>query len=101
MVGVLTDVPAVAKLLHSYGALALFDYAGAAPYVKIDMQLTDDISPLAYMDAVFVSPHKFVGGPNTPGLLVARRNLFQNSVPVTPGGGTVTFVSPMSQFVCY
>ena len=49
---------------------------------------------LAYKDAVFLSPHKFVGGPGTPGILVAKRALFGNRVPAVPGGGTITFVSP-------
>ena len=50
--------------------------------------------PLAYKDAVFVSPHKFVGGPGTPGVLVAKRWLLRNRVPTVPGGGTILFVSP-------
>ena len=49
---------------------------------------------LAYKDAVFISPHKFVGGPGTPGLLVVKRSLLRNRVPSVPGGGTVLFVSP-------
>ena len=49
---------------------------------------------LAYKDAIFISPHKFVGGPGTPGVLVAKRALFRNAVPAVPGGGTVSFVSP-------
>ncbi|EGD77049.1 aminotransferase [Salpingoeca rosetta] len=92
--GVLTDVPALATLLHKHGALACFDYAAAAPYVDIDMQLRSHPSHHAYLDAVFISPHKFVGGPGTPGVLVARRELFQNATPVHPAGGTVEFVSP-------
>jgi hypothetical protein len=50
--------------------------------------------PLAYKDAVFVSPHKFVGGPGTPGVLVTKRWLVRNRVPSVPGGGTILFVSP-------
>ena len=50
--------------------------------------------PLAYKDAIFLSPHKFIGGPSTPGVLVARRELFTNRVPVVPGGGTVAYVNP-------
>ncbi len=88
--GILTDVAAVAALLHRYGALSFWDYAAAAPYVDIDMGSGDDES---YLDAVFLSPHKLVGGPGTPGVLVARRELFSNRVPVVPGGGTVAYVS--------
>ena len=88
--GILTDVAAVSELLHRYGARAFWDYAAAAPYVEIDMGGHGG----EQLDAVFVSPHKFIGGPGTPGLLVARRDLFTNRVPDVPGGGTVTYVNP-------
>lgn len=90
--GIQNDVPSIARLLHSYGALAFFDYAAAAPHVKMDLQPVDD--ELAYVDAVFISTHKFIGGPRTPGLLIAKKVLFSNSVPVEPGGGTVLYTSP-------
>lgn len=89
--GILTDVEAVTRMLHAHGALALWDYAAAAPYVPIDMQVSD---PELAKDAVFISPHKFVGGPGTPGILIARRSLFTNSVPDVVGGGTVAYVNP-------
>jgi selenocysteine lyase/cysteine desulfurase len=85
--GILSDVPGITAVLHAHGALACWDYAAAAPYVQIDMAGDD-------LDAVFVSPHKFIGGPGTPGLLVARRSLFRNRVPSVPGGGTVAYVNP-------
>ena len=91
--GILTDVDAVATLLHRNGALSFWDYAAAAPYVGIDMGSPAE-GNLAYKDAVFISPHKFIGGPGTPGLLVARTELFANRVPVVPGGGTVQYVNP-------
>ncbi len=87
----------ISKLLHAHGALSFWDFAAAGPYVKIEMN-PDDGSPdahLAYKDAVFLSPHKFIGGPGTPGVLVAKRKLFRNSVPVVPGGGTVAYVNPL------
>ena len=90
--GILTDTDAVSALLHRYGAIALWDFAAAAPYVDIDMGTPADGD--GYLDAVFLSTHKFIGGPNTPGLLVARRELFANRVPVVPGGGTVAYVNP-------
>jgi selenocysteine lyase/cysteine desulfurase len=90
--GIMTDVRAVSALLHRFGALALWDYAAAAPYVPIDMGSPGDGSD--YLDAIFISPHKLIGGPGTPGLLVARRELFTNRVPDVPGGGTVAFVNP-------
>lgn len=90
--GIVTDTAAVSTVLHAHGALALWDYAAAAPYVQIDMGAAAD-GP-GYLDAVFISPHKFIGGPGTPGVLVARRELFTNRVPVVPGGGTVAYVNP-------
>jgi selenocysteine lyase/cysteine desulfurase len=90
--GIITDTVAVSTLLHEHGALSLWDYAAAAPYVPIDMG-SDADGNLAYKDAVFISPHKLIGGPGTPGVLVARRALFTNRVPDVPGGGTVRYVS--------
>jgi selenocysteine lyase/cysteine desulfurase len=93
--GILTDVEAVASLLHRHGALACFDFAAAGPYRDIRMGRADDPDG-AYLDAVFLSPHKFVGGPGSPGVLILRRALATNPVPSVPGGGTVSFVSPSS-----
>jgi selenocysteine lyase/cysteine desulfurase len=97
--GILTDTEAISILLHRYGALALWDYAAAGPYVGIDMNPSPrgPDGQLAYKDAVFISPHKFVGGPGTPGVLVAKRHLFRNRVPTVPGGGTILFVGPATQ----
>jgi selenocysteine lyase/cysteine desulfurase len=83
--GIITDTAAVTELLHEHGALAFWDFAAAAPYVDIDMGTG--------YDAVFISTHKFIGGPGTPGVLVARHELFRNRVPVVVGGGTVTYVN--------
>ncbi len=90
--GIISSTHTISRLLHEHGALSFWDFAAAAPYVDIDMASSDD--PLAYKDAVFISPHKLIGGPGTPGVLLARRELFQNSVPAVPGGGTVAFVNP-------
>jgi len=92
--GIVTDTHRVSQLLHEHGALAFWDYAAAAPYVDIEMQPRCDEHPLAYMDAIFLSPHKFIGGPGTPGVLIARRQLLTNSVPDVVGGGTVSYVNP-------
>jgi selenocysteine lyase/cysteine desulfurase len=91
--GILTDTRAIARTLHEHGALSFWDFAAAAPYVEIDMNPADDLQ--GYLDAVFISPHKFVGGPGTPGVLAARRELFGNPVPVVVGGGTVSYVNPI------
>ncbi|MBN8431409.1 aminotransferase class V-fold PLP-dependent enzyme [Microbulbifer salipaludis] len=89
--GIRTDVEAVTRLLHQNGALSFWDYAAAGPYVGINVQGEDD---LASKDALFLSPHKFVGGPGTPGILVVRKNLLPESQPAVTGGGTVSWVSP-------
>ncbi len=91
--GIVSDTAGISRLLHEGGALSFFDFAAAAPYVAIEMDPDGD--PLAAMDAVFISPHKFIGGPGTPGVLVARRDLFRNRVPSMPGGGTVAYVNPV------
>ncbi|MDQ6714576.1 MAG: aminotransferase class V-fold PLP-dependent enzyme, partial [Actinomycetota bacterium] len=91
--GIVSDTRGISALLHRHGALAFWDYAAAAPYVDIEMTAPDGGDPLSYKDAIFLSPHKFIGGPSTPGVLVARRELFANRVPVTPGGGTVAYVN--------
>jgi selenocysteine lyase/cysteine desulfurase len=83
--GLKTDTRAVSELMHRYGGRVFWDYAAAAPYMGIDV---------ADKDAVFISPHKFLGGPGTPGLLVVKRDLLKNTVPAQPGGGTVSFVAP-------
>jgi selenocysteine lyase/cysteine desulfurase len=92
--GILTDSCAIADLLHRHGALSFWDFACAAPYVDIDMRPECTEHPDAHKDAVFISPHKFVGGPGTPGVLVVRRELLRNRVPDVVGGGTVLYVNP-------
>ncbi len=83
-------------LLHRYGALSFFDFAAAGPYVEIDMNRTVEgpHGELAYKDAIFLSPHKFIGGPGTPGVLVVKNHVLRNRVPSQPGGGTVAYVNP-------
>jgi selenocysteine lyase/cysteine desulfurase len=82
--GILSDVAGISELLHRHDALAFWDYAAAAPYVALS---TDGI------DAMFLSPHKLIGGPSTPGVLVVRRSLLTNRVPDVPAGGTVAYVN--------
>ncbi|HEX8025020.1 MAG TPA: aminotransferase class V-fold PLP-dependent enzyme [Candidatus Limnocylindrales bacterium] len=101
--GILSDTRAISVLLHRRGALSFWDFAAAAPYVEIEMSphragpegSSREDAALDYKDAIFISPHKFIGGPGTPGLLVARRELFHNRVPASPGGGTVMYVNPL------
>lgn len=91
--GILSDTHAVTQLVHSYGALAFWDFAAAAPYVDIEMNPRCSDHPNAYKDAIFLSPHKFIGGPGTPGVLIIRKELLTNSVPDVVGGGTVAYVN--------
>ncbi|KAJ4458295.1 putative aminotransferase class V-fold PLP-dependent enzyme [Paratrimastix pyriformis] len=116
--GVLTDVAAVSLLVHEYDGLACFDCAACAPYVTLDMGASSMRSACyrghcevpkhtdrarrfvgsPYPDAICVSPHKFMGGPQTPGILVAHRRLFLNRIPGRPGGGTVDYVHSSNHF---
>jgi selenocysteine lyase/cysteine desulfurase len=112
--GISSPTDDITALLHKYGALSFWDYAAAAPYVGIEMNPTspqlansphmnDALSTGANWrgagdealakDAIFISPHKFIGGPGTPGVLVVKRRLLTNRVPTEPGGGTVAFVN--------
>ncbi|KKB76844.1 hypothetical protein VW29_19620 [Devosia limi DSM 17137] len=90
--GVRTDMRALAQLLHEHDALFFADYAAAAPYVAIAMSAS---APEAndHIDAIFCSPHKFVGGPGASGVLVADRKILASAVPSVPGGGTVAYVN--------
>ncbi|KAK3843668.1 MAG: pyridoxal phosphate-dependent transferase [Linnemannia gamsii] len=114
LTGVLNDTVAISELLHKYGGFAFYDYAGVGPYTSIDMNppssnptttTTGTVARnLAYKDGVFISTHKFLGGPGASGVLVARTEIFswaeRNSgatsrnefIPATPGGGTVDMV---------
>jgi selenocysteine lyase/cysteine desulfurase len=94
--GIVSDVDAISISLHRHGALSCWDYAAAGPHLPIDVNASPPVpgGDLAYKDAVFLSPHKLVGGPGTPGVLVAKRALLGNRAPSLPGGGTIVFVSP-------
>ena len=93
--GVLADQNEITACLHKYDALAFWDFAAAGPYVPIDMNplIEGPNRNIVYKDAIFISPHKFLGGVGTPGLLLARRELFKRSTPKECGGGTVFFVT--------
>ncbi|PCJ93151.1 MAG: aminotransferase [Hyphomicrobiales bacterium] len=88
--GIVSDVDAVTRLLRSYGALSCWDYAGGAPYLPIDMNPAEGLEK----DAVFLSPHKFPGGPGASGLLIIRNKMVRADKPTWPGGGSVSYVSP-------
>ena len=84
----------VAKLIHSYHGLCFVDFACCAPYVAINMHPENEDE---YLDAIFFSPHKFLGGPGSAGVLVFNKSLYKNTVPDNPGGGTVSYTNPWGQ----
>lgn len=93
--GIESDTRKITRLLHRHGALSFWDFAAAGPYVGFNMNLRDNDSDgdTLFKDAIFLSTHKFIGGPETPGILVLKKSLLTNRVPTEPGGGTVSFVS--------
>jgi selenocysteine lyase/cysteine desulfurase len=92
--GIKTPYHEVAKLMHENNGLCFVDFACSGPYVTIDMHPEDLDS---FLDAIFFSPHKFLGGPGTPGILVFNNKLYQNMVPDNPGGGTVSWTNPWGE----
>ncbi|MDK3018830.1 aminotransferase class V-fold PLP-dependent enzyme [Pseudodonghicola flavimaris] len=98
--GVLTDLRAIARLMHAHGGLCIADFAAAAPYVPIRLAET---APGAgdRIDAAVMSPHKYPGGPGASGVLVADRGLFAGARPTLVGGGTVSYVTAEGHaYVC-
>jgi selenocysteine lyase/cysteine desulfurase len=89
--GVRPPIHALARAMHESGGLCFVDYAASAPYVDIDMHPAD---PLEKLDAIFFSPHKFLGGPGASGVLIFDANLYRSRVPDQPGGGTVDWTNP-------
>jgi selenocysteine lyase/cysteine desulfurase len=89
--GIRTEYHKLAKMIHQHGGLCFVDFACSAPYVKIDMHPEDEEM---YLDAIFFSPHKFLGGPGTSGVLIFNKKLYKNIVPDNPGGGTVNYTNP-------
>lgn len=89
--GIRTDYHKIAKMIHNYGGLCFVDFACSAPYVEINMHPKDEE---AYLDAIFFSPHKFLGGPGSSGVLIFNKKLYKNMVPDNPGGGTVNYTNP-------
>ena len=97
--GMRTPVHQIASLLHKYDAIACFDFAASAPYVKIDMNPPPGkYDGDASLDAVFISPHKFIGGPGSMGVLVFKEHIYHKELPPSvSAGGTVDYVGPVSQ----
>jgi len=84
----------LAKIMHQNGGYCFIDFACSAPYAKIDMHPED---PEEKLDAIFFSPHKFLGGPGSSGVMIFDSKLYHNQVPDQPGGGTVDWTNPWGQ----
>ena len=89
--GIETPYHEIAKIIHEYGGLCFVDFACSAPYVDIDMHPREKG---AHLDAIYFSPHKFLGGPGTCGVLVFNKKIYKNAVPDQPGGGTILYSNP-------
>jgi selenocysteine lyase/cysteine desulfurase len=92
--GLKTPFHEAAKLMHQHHGVCFVDFACSGPYVAIDMHPED---PEAYLDAIFFSPHKFLGGPGTSGVLIFNKKLYNNMIPDCPGGGTVSWTNPWGE----
>jgi selenocysteine lyase/cysteine desulfurase len=93
--GIQTPYHAMARIMHEYGGYLFVDFAASAPYSPIDMHPAD---PLEKLDAIFFSPHKFLGGPGSSGVLIFDASLYNNPVPDDPGGGTVDWTNPWGEY---
>lgn len=93
--GVRTPYKKLARIMHEYGGVCFIDFAASAPYDEIDMHPAD---PMEKLDAVMFSPHKFLGGPGSPGVLVFDASMYQNDVPDNPGGGTVDWTNRWGKY---
>ncbi len=89
--GIETPYHEIAKLIHEYGGLCFVDFACSAPYTNMNMHPKENG---AHLDAVYFSPHKFLGGPGTPGVLIFTKKIYTNKIPDQPGGGTVVYSNP-------
>lgn len=92
--GVFTPYHKMAGMIHRYGGYCFVDFACSAPYIDIDMHPEN---PEEYLDAIYFSPHKFLGGPGSSGILIFNQKLYSNRVPDNPGGGTVDWTNPWGE----
>jgi selenocysteine lyase/cysteine desulfurase len=93
--GVRTPYYELAGIMHEYGGICLVDFAASAPYDPIDMHPEN---PMQKLDAILLSPHKFLGGPGSSGVLIFDASLYRNEVPDQPGGGTVKWTNPWGEY---
>ncbi len=92
--GIITPYHQMAEIMHQHGGLCFVDFAASAPYVDINMH---PANPLQTLDVIFFSPHKFLGGPGSPGIMVFDKSLYKLKVPDRPGGGTVLWTNPWGE----
>ncbi|MCX6155289.1 MAG: aminotransferase class V-fold PLP-dependent enzyme [Candidatus Kapabacteria bacterium] len=92
--GIQTNYYEMAALLHKYGGYCFVDFAASAPYININMHPDDETQKL---DAIFFSPHKFLGGPGSSGVLIFDSALYKNKIPEQVGGGTVNWTNPWGE----
>ncbi|WP_320018290.1 aminotransferase class V-fold PLP-dependent enzyme [Labilibaculum manganireducens] len=93
--GIATPFHQMAKLMHEFGGICFIDFAASAPYVEINMHPEDEMEKL---DGIFFSPHKFLGGPGSSGVMIFDSKLYKNEVPDNPGGGTVDWTNPWGKY---
>ncbi len=93
--GIITPYHQMAAIMHKHQGLCFVDFAASAPYVEIDMHPED---PLQKLDAIYFSPHKFLGGPGSSGVLIFDRSLYLSDIPDDPGGGTVDWTNPWGEY---
>jgi selenocysteine lyase/cysteine desulfurase len=91
--GIETPYRNIAKKMHENGGVCFVDFSASAPYVEINMHPADG----EWLDAIFFSPHKFLGGPGSSGVLLFNKNLYHNKIPEQPGGGTVLWTNPWGE----
>jgi selenocysteine lyase/cysteine desulfurase len=93
--GIITPYHEMASIMHENQGLCFIDFAASAPYVDIDMHPDN---PLQKLDAIYFSPHKFLGGPGSSGVLIFDRSLYKSDIPDDPGGGTVDWTNPWGEY---
>ncbi|MBN2683457.1 MAG: aminotransferase class V-fold PLP-dependent enzyme [Bacteroidales bacterium] len=93
--GIITPYYELAEIMHEYGGICFVDFAASAPYVNINMHPANSMQKL---DAIFFSPHKFLGGPGSSGVLIFDKSLYKREIPDHPGGGTVDWTNPWGDY---
>ena len=93
--GIETDVHELARVMHENNGVCFVDYAASAPYVDMNMHPED---PMEKLDGIYFSPHKFLGGPGSSGVLIFDASLYSSSIPDNPGGGTVDWTNPWGEY---